>query len=150
MVGFHGRYDYSIDAKGRVNMPAKFRKGLSSDAAETFVICRAPGNCLRAYPKNFWSVYTSELNARPETAETITYKRKLYDTVSESTLDNQGRITIMPNQIAIAKIDKEVTLVGHENYIEVWNTGLYIRHLGDSDDFDTSFFQSVQAGLLKK
>lgn len=150
MAGFHGKYDYSIDAKGRINIPAKFRKALAPEAAETFVICRAPDKCLRAYPLNVWSVHVAELGARPETIETINYTRKLYSTVSESTLDAQGRISLMPNQIAIAAITKDVSLVGHENYIEIWDTGRYNEYLSGGDDFDAVFFQSVQAGLLRK
>jgi MraZ protein len=150
MSGFHGKYDYSLDAKGRVNIPAKFRKALAPEAGEKFIICRAPGGCLRAYPQNFWHVYVAELNARPETPESLRHKRLLYDTVSESTLDTQGRITLMPNQTAIAGITKEVSLVGHENYIELWDTGRYGAYLESDADFDTAFFQSVQAGLQKK
>jgi MraZ protein len=150
MAGFHGKYDYSIDTKGRVNIPAKFRKALAPEASDTFIICRAPGKCLRAYPQNFWNVYVNELNSRPETPETIDYKRRFYDTVSDSTLDAQGRISLMANQMAIADITKEVSLVGHENYIEIWDTAKYTEYLSGGDDFDAVFFQSVQAGLLKK
>lgn len=150
MAGFHGKYDYSIDVKGRVNIPAKFRKSLAPDAADTFIICRAPNKCLRAYPQNVWSAYVAELNSRPETIETLTYKRKLYATVSESTLDAQGRIMLMPNQMSVAGITKEVSLVGHENYIEIWDTARYTEYLSGDDDFDAVFFQSVQAGIINK
>jgi MraZ protein len=150
MAGFHGKYDYSIDAKGRVNIPAKFRKSLAPEASDTFIICRAPDKCLRAYPQNVWSAHVAELNSRPETIETITYKRKLYATVSESTLDAQGRITLMPNQMTIAGITKDVSLVGHENYLELWDTGRYAEYLSGDDDFDAVFFQSVQAGIINK
>jgi MraZ protein len=150
MPGFYGRYDYSVDAKGRVNIPAKFRKNLAPEAAETFVVCQAPGSCLRAFPQNYWSTYVAELNSRPETSETVGYKRKLYHSVSDSTLDAQGRITLMPNQREIAGISKDVTLVGQENYIELWDPARYAAYCEKDKDFDTAFYQSVQAGLLKK
>jgi MraZ protein len=150
MPGFHGRYDYSVDAKGRVNIPAKFRKSLAPEAGETFIVCQAPDNCLRAFPQNYWGLYVAELNSRPETSETVGYKRKLYHTVSESTLDAQGRITLMPNQMEIGGIGKSVTLIGHENYIELWDPARYAVYLEKDKDFDTAFYQSVQAGLLKK
>lgn len=147
MGGFHGRYDYSVDAKGRVNIPAKFRKTLSPDAVETFIICRAPGGCLRAYPQNLWHTYIAELNARPETPDALRHKRLLYDTVSDSTLDAQGRISLMLNQMQIAGIAKEVTLIGHGHYIELWDTSRYAEYLRNNNDFDTAFFQSIQAGF---
>jgi MraZ protein len=150
MSGFHGRYDYSVDAKGRLNIPAKFRKCLSPEAGETFIVCQAPDGCLRAFPQNYWNAYVAELNSRPETSETIGYKRKLYHTVSESTLDAQGRITLMPNQMAIAGIGRSVTLIGQEHYVELWDPARYAAYLEKEKDFDTAFYQSVQAGLLKK
>lgn len=150
MAGFHGKYEYSMDTKGRINIPAKFRKALSPEANETFIVCRAPGGCLRAFAQNYWHNYVAELNNRPETAETIQYKRQLYDTTSESMLDAQGRITLQQNQMAIAGITKNVVLVGHELYIELWDPARYAAYLASDTDFDTIFFQSVQAGLLKK
>jgi MraZ protein len=150
MAGFHGKYEYSVDAKGRINIPSKFRKALSPEADKTFILCRAPGGCLRAFDQNYWHSYVAELNSRPETQETLRHKRQLYDTTSESTLDAQGRITLMPNQMSIAGIAKEVTLIGHENYVEIWDPARYAEYLATDSDFDTIFFQSVQAGLLKK
>jgi MraZ protein len=150
MADFHGKYDYSVDVKGRVNIPSKFRRALDPEAAKTFVVCRAPGGCLRAYPQNFWHSYVAELNGRPETPETLRHKRLLYDTVNESTLDAQGRISLMPNQMAIAGMSKDVSLVGQGHYIELWDPARYAQYLGSDADFDTVFFQSVQAGLQKK
>jgi MraZ protein len=147
MPGFHGRYDYSVDIKGRVNIPAKFRKALVPEAADTFIVCRAPGGCLRAFPQNAWHTYVAELTSRPETPETVRHKRLLYDTVSESTLDAQGRIMLMPNQMTIAGIKRDVTLVGQEYFIEIWDTARYAAYLGDDADFDTIFFQSVRVGM---
>lgn len=150
MSRFHGRFDYSIDSKGRVNFPAKFRKSLRPECEETLIICRAPNGCLRAYPRDLWEAYESELAARPETPETLRHKRLLYNTLSDSTFDAQGRITITPAQMAIAGIQKEVTLVGQATYVEIWDTGKYEQYLGVSDDFDTVFFQSVETGIANK
>ena len=52
--------------------------------------------------------------------------------------------------MAIAGISKEVTLVGNEQYIELWDSARYAAYLGTGVDFDAVFFQSVQAGLLRK
>ena len=150
MARFHGRFDYSIDAKGRVNIPAKFRKALCPDAQETFIICRAPSGCLRAYPQDLWEKYESDLSSRPETPETLRHKRLLYNTISDSTLDAQGRVTLTSAQVGIAGILKDVILVGHADYIEIWDVGRYEQYLGGTDDFDAVFFQSVEAGLARK
>jgi len=150
MGWFHGRFDYSIDAKGRVNFPAKFRKALSSQANETFIICRGPNKCLRAYPQDLWTEYERELNSRPETPETLRHKRLLYNTLSDTTFDAQGRITLTSAQMAIAEITKEVSMIGQANYVEIWNTENYEKYLNQADDFDAVFFQSVETGLPKR
>jgi len=150
MGSFHGRFDYSIDAKGRVNIPAKFRKSLSPEAEETFIICRAPDGCLRAYPNDLWKAYETELASRPETPETLRHKRLLYSTLAESTLDAQGRISLTSAQMTLAGITKDISLVGQANYIEIWDTMKYDSYLSSADDFDSVFFQSVEAGIAKK
>jgi len=150
MAKFHGRFDYTIDNKGRVNIPAKFRSALNPDANETFTICRAPNNCLRAYPKDKWDVVENELESRPETEATLRHKRLLFSSLSDSTLDGQGRVSLSANQLALAKITKEVTLVGQSSYIEIWNTEAYNAYQNQfEDDFDSMFFSSVEAGLRK-
>ncbi|HAJ79879.1 MAG TPA: cell division/cell wall cluster transcriptional repressor MraZ [Fibrobacteres bacterium] len=147
MSRFHGRYDYTVDEKGRLNMPAKFRKSLNPEADETFVICRAPGGCLRAYPQDVWDNYEKELASRPQTPETLRHQRLLYSTLSDSTLDGQGRITVTSTQMQLASIDKNVTLVGQNGYIEIWDTEKFNSYIGNAADFDDVFFQSVEAGL---
>lgn len=151
MAGFHGRFDYTIDSKGRVNIPAKFRSMLNPDAHETFTIFRAPGGCLRAYPKDRWDVREAELESRPETEATLKYKRLLYNTLTDSTLDSQGRISLSAKQITIGKITKEITLVGESEYIEIWNTAAYDEYLNQNEeDYDSMFYSSVENSVVRK
>jgi len=147
MARFRGEYNYSVDAKGRVNIPAKFRKALSADADETFVVSRAPSACLRAYPLDSWEAQEDELRSRPQTPETIRHQRLLASTLSDSKLDSQGRVTLTQKQMAVAGIAKNVTLVGNFGYIEIWDTEAYEAYIGAGDDFDEVFFQSVESGL---
>jgi MraZ protein len=148
MSHFRGKYDYTVDDKGRVNIPAKFRKALNPEAAETFVVCRAPENCLRAFPQDRWEKYEQEITSRPETPETVRFQRLLYDTVTDSTLDAQGRITLSASQMKIASIAKNVTLIGMNGYVEIWDTDTYNALLGN-DDFNKVYYQSVQADMKK-
>jgi MraZ protein len=147
MSRFLGEFNYSLDEKGRLNIPAKFRKALSPEANETFTICRAPNNCLRAYPQDTWDRYEDELASRPQTPETLRHSRLLRSTLTNSKLDSQGRIALTAKQCAIANIEKNITLVGHYGYIEIWNTDRYNEYIGEGDDFDQVFFQSVEAGI---
>ncbi len=150
MARFRGEYNYSVDAKGRINIPAKFRKALSPEADETFAICQAPNNCLRAYPQDAWEKYEDELASRPQTLEALRHQRLLRSTLTDSKLDVQGRISISAKQITVAGIKKNVTLVGHYGYIEIWDTEQYETYIGTGDDFDKVFFESVEAGIRSR
>ncbi|HEX2955550.1 MAG TPA: division/cell wall cluster transcriptional repressor MraZ [Chitinispirillaceae bacterium] len=152
MGPFLGRFDYSIDAKGRVNIPAKFRKGLNPDSEDTFILCRAPNGCLRAYPKDLWKKREDELSALAETPDGLKLKRQIYSTLSESTLDAQGRVTLTPVQMSLAGIQKDVTLIGESYFVEIWDTGKLTAYLGESesDGFDDAHFKIVDAGMVKQ
>jgi MraZ protein len=147
MASFHGRYDYSVDTKGRVNVPAKFRKALSPEADDTFIVVRGPKNCLRAYPKDVWERGRgAELDALPETPENNLLKSVIFGSSIDSALDVQGRITLSPTLMGAAGIAKEVTLVGVSSYIEIWDTAKYNEYSGSAGNFDEMFYK-VGSGL---
>jgi MraZ protein len=133
--------------KGRVNIPAKFRKALSPEANETFVVCRGPNGCLRAYAQDVWNRYEDELSSRPQTPETLRHQRLVYSTLAESALDAQGRISLTTLQMKIVGLDKDVTLIGQNGYIELWDTGRFNSYIGGQEDFDDVFFKSVESGV---
>ena len=147
MVRFRGFFEYSIDDKGRVNIPAKFRKSLNPEADETFVIVRGPNNCLQAFPQDAWSRFEDELDKRPTTPETMKLKRHLYNSISDSKLDGQGRVMLTSHQLSVANINDKVMLVGQGNYIEFWSPEAYQKYFGADDDFDKVYYQSVKDSL---
>jgi MraZ protein len=149
MTRFRGRFDYCLDEKGRINIPAKFRKALNPTADETFVICRSPGGCLRAYAQDAYSAYEDSLAKQPQTPQALEHRRLLSNTLTDSTLDAQGRISLTPQQITIAGLTKNVTLVGQTEYIEIWNTETFEARYGNctDDHFDSVFFESVKSTM---
>jgi MraZ protein len=147
MAFFRGRYDYSIDDKGRVNIPAKFRKSLAPEADETFVICRAPDGCLWAYPQDAWEKFEDSLEKMSLTKEGNKFQRMIQNSLSDSKIDKQGRVTLSPMQMELAGIGKSVTLIGRRRYIEIWDTQRFEQYSGSGDDFDDVFYKAVQDGL---
>jgi MraZ protein len=141
MANFRGCFDYSVDAKGRVNIPAKFRKVLSPEAEETFIITRGPNNCLRAYPKDAWERREAEMDARSETRDDLRHKRLNNFYQAESPLDAQGRVALTSFLMKEASIVKEVTLIGMSSYIELWDTAKFREYINSSDDFDEMFYK---------
>jgi MraZ protein len=143
MPRFRGRYDFSIDQKGRINIPSKFRKLLSPAAEETFVICRAPDGCLWAYPKDEWEKFEDALIRMPASRGVNKFQRTMQNTLNDSTLDKQGRISLTPLQIRIAGIDKEVSIIGRGIYLEIWATQRFEQYTGDGEDFDEVFYNTI-------
>ncbi len=127
-----------MDAKGRVNIPAKFRKALSEEnGAPTLYIRRAPENTLWIYPADVWEQQAAKIESLANTPKNLKYKQLLYRSLSDSTLDSQGRISLTSKQLAYVKADKKIALVGMGNYIEVISVGALDE---DEDEYDDLFF----------
>ena len=145
MNSFRGVYTYSVDDKGRINIPAKFRKVMSPQANETFIVCRGPDNCLRAFPLDEWEHTEERMEHRLEQPQAVRTNRHMRSTLSESALDAQGRIALSPPQMQIAGIAKSVLLIGNRGYIELWDPERFQHYMGAQDDFNEVFYQSVES-----
>jgi len=142
MARFRGRYNFSIDEKGRINIPSKFRKLLSPEAEETFVVCRAPDGCLWAYPKDEWEKFEDELLAMPMNRAVNKFQRTIQNTLNDTKLDKQGRISLTQFQMEIAGISKDVSIIGRGNNLEIWDTKRFEEYTNSSDDFDEVYYGS--------
>lgn len=119
---FIGEYAYSLDSKGRVNVPAKFRQSLSDDNDNTFVITRGMDPCIWVYPLTQWLEIESNLrNLSSLSKINRTFVRNTARYASPSTYDKQGRITLTPSLIEYAELEKDTLIIGMVNKIEIWN-----------------------------
>ena len=125
---FTGEYSYSIDAKGRVNIPAKFRQVLSKDNNNTFVITRGQDTCIWVYPLTVWQQIETELKQLSAlSAINRTFIRNTVRHASFTTYDKQGRILLTPSLIDYAGLSKHVLIIGMVNKIELWNPETLIK-----------------------
>ena len=147
MARFRGRYNFSIDEKGRINIPSKFRKLLTPEAEETFVICRAPDDCLWAYPKDEWERFEDKLLSMPMSREVNKFQRTLQNTLTDTTLDKQGRISLTQYQMEIAGITKDVSIIGRGDNLEIWDRKRFEEYTGSGDDYDEVYYNSIQPGV---
>jgi MraZ protein len=147
MARFRGRYDFSIDQKGRINIPSKFRKLLTPEAEETFVISRAPDGCLWAYPKDEWEKFEEMLDKMPVSRDANKFQRAIQNTLNDSALDKQGRISLTSLQMKIAGIDKEVSIIGRGSYLEIWDTRRFEEYTGNGEDFDEVYYKTIRSGM---
>ncbi len=144
MSSFKGSYDYSIDNKGRMNIPAKLRKYVSPDANDTFVITRGFEKCLFVYPQDEWNQLENSIRAlSPTNPQHRFFMRVLLQQAVESQLDGQSRITIPKDLLQFASIEDEVTILGVLEHIEVWNPKEYKQYLASQENSYESVAQTV-------
>jgi MraZ protein len=122
MSSFKGSYAYSVDSKGRVNIPSRLRKYLSSEANDTFVITRGYEKCLSLYPLDEWlSLEKAIRELSPSNPQHRYFTRTLLQFATESQLDGQSRITIPKELLQFAGINDHVLILGVLERIELWN-----------------------------
>ncbi len=147
MAEFMGQYKHAIDHKGRTNIPAKFRKALSSEAQDTFVLTRGLEGCLFVYPLDEWKATVERLKALQMTqANARFFVRTLMSNAAESAVDGQGRITIPQHLMELAGLEKESMIIGVLDKIEIWNPNRYNNYI---EEFGVSF-EEVAESLYPK
>jgi len=134
MATFRGSYEHTIDHKGRVSIPARFRRQLSGDANETFVVLRGLDTCVALYPADEFRRLEERLRARSFTDETARrFQRLLFHDSRDETLDAQGRVALPPALITHAELKHGVLVKGVLDHIEIWNPDTYERYVGGSN-----------------
>jgi transcriptional regulator MraZ len=134
MAAFRGSYEHTIDHKGRISIPARFRRQLSGDAEETFVILRGLESCIALYPSDEFRRLDERLRGRSFSDENNRrYQRMMLFDSRDETLDAQGRVALPPRLIAHAKLAKDVLIVGLLDHLEVWNPELFESYLQSSN-----------------
>ncbi len=128
---FMGEYEHNIDEKGRMIIPAKFRDELGS----TFVLTRGLDQCVFGYPLEEWKVLEEKLKALPFTKKDArAFTRFFFSGATESQLDKQGRVNIAPTLRKYAQLEKECTIIGVSNRIEIWSKGIWESYYQSSED----------------
>jgi len=135
MSSFKGQYQYSLDDKGRVNIPAKFRKALPPEANETFMVTRGLEQCLFVYPLDEWKKIEDKLRGLSMTQKNHRlFVRMMTAHASEGQFDKQGRIPIPAPLLQIAGIQKEVIIIGALDHIEIWATHIFMDYIEKSSE----------------
>ena len=114
---FLGEYAHTIDTKGRMALPARFRQDVSAGA----VISKGMGSCLSIYTMQRWNEKSDELAAGKTSTELRDFERLIYPSANIIELDAQGRLVIPANLRAYAKLGSEVTIAGVRDHIEIWD-----------------------------
>lgn len=126
-----GEYENKLDAKGRMIVPAKFRQQLN----ERFIITRGLDKCLFGYTIEEWQTIEEKLKTLPMTKrDARKFTRMFFSGATEVELDKQGRINIPSTLRQYANLDKDCTVIGVSNRIEIWDRAAWNDFYDESED----------------
>lgn len=115
---FMGEFEHTIDSKGRLIIPAKFREQLGTN----FVITRGMDGCLFGYPMSQWQVVQKKLATLPlNKRDARAFVRFFYSAATECELDKQGRVNLPQPLITHAGLEKACVIVGVSERFEIWS-----------------------------
>ncbi len=144
MGGFLGSYLYQVDEKGRVTLPAAFRKG--RDEFAPYVLIQVHPDALTLYPKESWTEVEARLREHARrTPRARHFVLGLTANATELTPDRQGRILIPERLRASVGIDQEAQLVGAIDKIEVWNPTRFETSISAAGDEFGELFAGIFA-----
>ena len=115
---FIGEYRHSLDVKGRIIVPAKFRDGLG----DKFVLTKGLDGCLFAYSKEEWANFEEKIKSLPLTnKDARAFLRFFFAGAVECEIDKQGRTLIPPMLREYAGLSKDIVIIGVSNRVEIWS-----------------------------
>ncbi|WP_035773129.1 division/cell wall cluster transcriptional repressor MraZ [Butyrivibrio sp. VCD2006] len=140
---YKGEYSHSIDAKGRLIIPAKFRDLLG----EQFVVTKGFDGCLFAFDQEGWDAFEEKLKALPmDIKDARMIARFFMAGADDVELDKQGRILLKANWLTHAAIDKEAVVAGVGNRVEIWSKEKW-EDASTFDDIDSIAAKMSEYGL---
>ncbi len=140
---FMGEYNHTIDTKGRLIVPSKFRDQLGDE----FVVTKGLDGCLFVFPQNEWQTFELKLRALPLGQKNARkFTRFFVSGATTCEVDKQGRILIPQTLREFAGLDKDVVLAGNLNRVEIWDKATWIEN-NAYDDVDDIAEQMMDLGL---
>ena len=141
---FIGEYQHSIDAKGRIIIPSRFRDELGF----RFILTKGLDNCLFLYSMDEWKKFEEKLTTLPVASkEARAFVRYFFSGAVDCEADKQGRPTIPPHLRDHAKIDKDLVTIGVMSRIEVWSRQEWERYGNDHLGYDEIAEKMAELGI---
>ena len=129
---FMSEYSHSVDAKGRLIIPSKFREALGDE----FVVSKGIDGCLFVYANEDWQAFEQKLTSLPLiNKEARQFARFFLAGAATVEVDKQGRILLPANLRAFAGLEKDVVLVGVGSRIEIWSKEKW-EGISDDENMD--------------
>lgn len=124
---FIGTFEQTLDPKGRLALPARFRRLLTPEDHDTLVLTLGRERCMLLYPLGEWVQLMERLDAMPRNEAKRDAVRAISADTLELDVDAAGRMTIPRSFLERSGIERDVTIVGSLRYIEVWSRAAFTR-----------------------
>ena len=144
---FYGEHEHSIDRKGRLIIPSKFREVFKENYVERFFVTRGLDTCLFVFTEDEWKKQESRFKSLPFTnAESRNFNRLYFSGACDVTCDRQGRILIPPYLKEYAKIKYDVVIVGVSNRMEIWGKEAWYEFYKNAKDTFEKIAENLMGG----
>ena len=120
---FQGASALTLDAKGRMSIPARHREALQGQAEGRVTITKHPDGCLLLFPRPEWEIFRAKIAALPMDAHW--WRRIFLGNASDVEMDGTNRVLISPELRLAANLEKEVMLLGMGSHFEIWDAQTY-------------------------
>lgn len=132
---FRGRYEHTIDAKGRTSLPARYRDALETSGERRVVLTSALDPCLVAYAMPEWAAFEERLGKLPQFDRAVQKLKRIYVSGAvECEVDDSGRVLVPPTLREYARLAKEVLWAGSGKYAELWDKETWRAHFDTTED----------------
>jgi len=145
---FIGRFPHTIDEKGRLSIPSRFRQALKQRKQRILVLTDFD-TCVTAYPLDAWARLEEKIQNQSNFEKDVrAFLRLFYSGAGETPVDGQGRILIPPQHREKAGLRRDVVIVGALNRIEIWDRDRWEQFLSTSPvTFDDVASKLAQLGI---
>lgn len=142
---FLGEYQHSVDDKGRMVLPSRFRNGM----ADGCVVTKGQERCLYVFPMARWQEEVERFRSLPRTdARARRLTRSFFAGAISQELDANGRVQLPPGLRDYAGLGKEVTVIGVSDRVEIWNTAEWTDYTAAADEFYSNIEEALyDAGI---
>ena len=129
---FLGQFSHSLDDKGRVVMPRKFR----SDLEKGCVLTKGQERCLYVFPMERWQTEAARVLKLPRTDRRArNFSRSFFASASDQQLDKQGRVQVPEALRSYAGLEKDVTVVGVADHVQLWSSTAWAEYAAEADEY---------------
>jgi MraZ protein len=120
---FQGASALTLDAKGRMSVPSRYRDALQVQAEGRVTLTKSPDGCLLLFPRPEWERFREKVAALP--MEAMWWRRIFLGNAMDVELDTAGRVLVSPELRSAAALEKDVTLLGMGAHFELWDSQMY-------------------------